>query len=267
MKYLVMEVHPAYAIVLDEEGRFLKVANFHYQVGDRIDKIVPLRQQSNTVRFISKAFAGIAAAAACIAVLYTGYYQPNYAAYGTMQIEINPQIELTLSKNEKVLDMQGLNADGQALLQDYSYRGKDRQTATDELIQRSVEMGYLAQGGDIWITVYSSDSEWQQQELQAIDDAMEPYRDYITVDVSTEQKQQQPTATPQVTASPQPTVEPQATATPQPTAVPQATATPQLTVIPQPTAVPDDDDDVDDHDDDQQNDVNDDMDDADDTDD
>lgn len=266
MKYLVMEVHPAYAIVLDEEGRFLKVANFHYQVGDRIDKIVPLRQQSNTVRFIPKAFAGIAAAAACIAVLYTGYYQPNYAAYGTMQIEINPQIELTLSKNEKVLDMQGLNADGQALLQDYSYRGKDRQTATDELIQRAVEMGYLAQGGDIWITVYSSDSEWQQQELQAIDDAMEPYRDYITVDVSTEQKQQQPTATPQVTASPQPTVEPQATATPQPTAVPQATATPQPTVIPQPTAVPDDDD-VDDHDDDQQNDVNDDMDDADDTDD
>ena len=28
MKYLVMEVHPAYAVVLDEEGRFLKTEDF-----------------------------------------------------------------------------------------------------------------------------------------------------------------------------------------------------------------------------------------------
>ena len=30
MKYLVMECHPAYAVVLDEEGRFLKVSNLNY---------------------------------------------------------------------------------------------------------------------------------------------------------------------------------------------------------------------------------------------
>ena len=30
MKYLVMETHPAYAVVLDEEGRFLKAANLQY---------------------------------------------------------------------------------------------------------------------------------------------------------------------------------------------------------------------------------------------
>ena len=36
MNYLVMEVHPAYAVVLDEEGRFLKTANLHYQVGDTV---------------------------------------------------------------------------------------------------------------------------------------------------------------------------------------------------------------------------------------
>ena len=36
MKYLVMETHPAYAVVLDEEGRFLKAANLRYQVGDTV---------------------------------------------------------------------------------------------------------------------------------------------------------------------------------------------------------------------------------------
>lgn len=39
-----MEVHPAYAVVLDEEGRFLKAANLRYQVGDTVRDIVALRR-------------------------------------------------------------------------------------------------------------------------------------------------------------------------------------------------------------------------------
>ena len=38
-----MEVHPAYAVVLDEAGRFLKAANLRYQVGDTVRDIVELR--------------------------------------------------------------------------------------------------------------------------------------------------------------------------------------------------------------------------------
>ena len=30
MKYIVMECRPSYAIVLDEEGRFLRTANLRY---------------------------------------------------------------------------------------------------------------------------------------------------------------------------------------------------------------------------------------------
>ena len=44
MKYLVMETHPAYAVVLDNEGRFLKAANLHYQVGDTVERIVEDRK-------------------------------------------------------------------------------------------------------------------------------------------------------------------------------------------------------------------------------
>ncbi len=49
MKYLVMEVHPAYAVVLDEEGRFLKAANLRYQVGDTVQNIVELRKPKGKV--------------------------------------------------------------------------------------------------------------------------------------------------------------------------------------------------------------------------
>ena len=40
--YLVMEVHSAYAVLLDNEGRFIKAANVGYQIGEVVEKVFPL---------------------------------------------------------------------------------------------------------------------------------------------------------------------------------------------------------------------------------
>lgn len=45
MNYLVMECHPGYAILLDEEGRFLKAANLHYKVGQTVRDPVLMRTE------------------------------------------------------------------------------------------------------------------------------------------------------------------------------------------------------------------------------
>ena len=42
MKYLIMECHMAYAVVLDEDGRFLKAANMDYEVGQTVDTIMEI---------------------------------------------------------------------------------------------------------------------------------------------------------------------------------------------------------------------------------
>ena len=129
MKYLVMETHPAYAVVLDEEGRFLKAANLQYQVGDTVQHIVELRQAKPRSPALWKPLSGLAAAAACLCLVFFGYYQPNYTAYGTLRIQINPDVEMTVSRTDRVLDLEGLNADGEDLIEGYDYRGKDRETA------------------------------------------------------------------------------------------------------------------------------------------
>ena len=36
MSYLVMECHPGYVVLLDEEGRFLKAANLRYEIGQTV---------------------------------------------------------------------------------------------------------------------------------------------------------------------------------------------------------------------------------------
>ena len=71
MSYLVMECHPGYAVLLDEDGRFLKAANLRYEIGQTVYDPVLMKEtperRRHTVRWIS---SGIAAIAACFLLFF-----------------------------------------------------------------------------------------------------------------------------------------------------------------------------------------------------
>ena len=168
-----MEVHPAYAVVLDEEGRFLKAANLRYQVGDTVRDIVELRRPRGQRLALWKPLSGVAGLAACLCIVFFGYYQPNFVPYGALRIQINPDVELTLSRTDRVLELEGLNADGQSLIAGYDYGGKDREDVTEELVERAIDLGYLSGGETVSITVTSADADWQAREEQAAREDLE----------------------------------------------------------------------------------------------
>ena len=145
MKYLVMETHPSYAVLLDQSGRFLKAANLNYHVGDTVTDIIELSPVPDTgqkqLRLLRRITGSLTAAAACFLLLFFGVYRPNFTPYGTVRLQINPDIQMTLSKTERVLDLDALNPDGEALLEGYEYRGKDRKQASEELVSRAMDMG------------------------------------------------------------------------------------------------------------------------------
>lgn len=184
MNYLVMEVHPAYAVVLDEEGRFLKAANLRYQVGDTVRDIVELRRLKEKRPALWKPLSGVAGLAACLCIVFFGYYQPNFTPYGALRIQINPDVELTLSRTDRVLELEGLNADGQILIEGYDYGGKDREDVTEELVERAIGLGYLSDGETVSITVTSSDADWQiREEREAREDLEERYGETIVIQI------------------------------------------------------------------------------------
>ena len=184
MNYLVMEVHPAYAVVLDEEGRFLKAANLRYQVGDTVRDIVELRRLKEKRPALWKPLSGVAGLAACLCIVFFGYYQPNFTPYGTLRIQINPDVEMTVSRTDRVLDLEGLNADGQILIEGYDYGGKDREDVTEELVERAIGLGYLSDGETVSITVTSSDADWQiREEREAREDLEERYGETIVIQI------------------------------------------------------------------------------------
>ena len=184
MNYLVMEVHPAYAVVLDEEGRFLKAANLRYQVGDTVRDIVELRRPREKRPALWKPLSGVAGLAACLCLVFFGYYQPNFTPYGALRIQINPDVELTLSRTDRVLELEGLNEDGQSLIAGYEYSGKDREDVTGELVERAIDLGYLSGGETVSITVTSADADWQAREEQAArEDLEERYGETIVIQI------------------------------------------------------------------------------------
>lgn len=211
MNYLVLETHPAYVVVLDEQGRFLKAANQNYQVGQQLGQIIPFRQPKPEISWVKKSMASLAGLAACLCLVlggYFGYYQPNFTAYGSLLVEINPQVELTLSQTHRVLDLGAQNEDGQVLIEDFDYQNKDGDTVVEELVARAMELGFLSNGESVTLTVQGQDADWNRQQEDSARSALESrYGDAITIYLSGEQPEQEvilPLPTPSQTTSSSP---------------------------------------------------------------
>ena len=152
MKYMVMECHTGYAVLLDEEGRFWKAADLHYEVGQTVENPVLMKQpQPSGRRRITRLVSStVAAVAACLFLFFGfGYYQNYLRIYSSIYLSINPEVQMDLNRYGNVVRLTGTNEDGAKLLEGYSGRGKDKLTVADELIDRAIEMGFLSEGGQV----------------------------------------------------------------------------------------------------------------------
>lgn len=171
--YLVVEIHTAYAVVLDNSGRFIKTANLGYNIGDTVQKIIPINYPENKKNRTNKIIRLAVSLAACVCLGIFGIYEYQYmfVEYGSVHMQINPQVEISLSRSGRVLDIEGENADGKALLKGYSYEGKDKDTVADELTDLAMEQQYLTDGGQIAISVDAPSSDWADKiETELLDE-------------------------------------------------------------------------------------------------
>ena len=152
MKYMVMECHTGYAVLLDEEGRFWKAADLHYEVGQTVENPLLMKQpQPSGRRRITRLVSStVAAAAACLFLIFGfSYYQNYLRIYSSIYLSINPEVQMDLNRYGNVVRLTGTNEDGAKLLEGYSGKGKDKLTVADELIDRAIEMGFLSEGGQV----------------------------------------------------------------------------------------------------------------------
>ena len=124
MTYLVMECHPSYAIVLDNEGRMIKAANLGYQEGQVVGEIIARQAPKAPILFRLAPLA--AAACLCLAVLGGGAYGAYGMPYGTVEVRINPDVKMSVSYMDRVVGLEGDTL--AACLEDYFMRSEQLPT-------------------------------------------------------------------------------------------------------------------------------------------
>lgn len=75
-------------------------------------------------------------------------FQPSYI----IAIDINPSIELYMDKDFIVKEMKALNDDGESVIKSMEYIDKPLLNIVDEIMNQSVELGYLSDANDGLIT-------------------------------------------------------------------------------------------------------------------
>jgi len=165
VKYIVMECHVSYAVVLDEDGRFLNVANMNYQVGQTVTDVVEIgssgfvavKKRNRIIKWIGS----IAAIAACVVLTVVSLAQfTSSSPYGSVYVTINPEVRIDVDRDDCVVDLAGINADGVQLIDGYSYDDKHIDLVMDELVDRAISMGFLHEGDQITLTFDAEDGEW-----------------------------------------------------------------------------------------------------------
>ncbi len=245
MKYIVMECRESYAVLLDEEGRFVKAASLHYEVGQTVENPVLMRDippsdKADPLRKRLRPLAGTAAALAACLVLVFGlrFYQSHMTVYSSILLSINPAVRMDLNREGEVIELAGANEDGVLLLERYDGEGKSRLTVTEELIDRAIDMGFLSEGGRISFSIDTPDEVLFQEYGLELREGVTAYlaeRFTVTIEITagTGESAAEPSAEDpaETEAQPQETFSPASSAAPETTA-PAATQPPAETQAP-----------------------------------
>ena len=146
-------------VLLDEEGRFLPAANLNYQIGDVIYDPVLMKQEiKKRPAFLKKALPLAAALATCFAVFIGyNYYDQNFILFAKVYLSINPDVELDINKNGRVIEVIGLDEDGKKLVEGYDPSNQEQIAVVDELLQRAKDMGYISDGITVTFAIDAPD--------------------------------------------------------------------------------------------------------------
>lgn len=156
MKAIVMEIEERYAVVLDKKGCFTKIPNNGtLQVGYEIELAEASRISAGFVTRIASM------AAAVLLMVGVGYGAYSYSQpYSYVDIDINPSIELTVNRFDRILKAEAMNEDGAELLKQGRFSHASFKAGVDQILKSAEAAGYFEEEDKnaVMFTVSSKDS-------------------------------------------------------------------------------------------------------------
>lgn len=129
--------------------------------------VIPMKKNENKKRspWVGR-ITGIAAALVLVAgtAIGWGVYRQNYQVMSTVSLDVNPSIEITVNRKDRVIDVDALNEDGKKILSGMDLDGNDVDVAVNAIIGSMLRQGYLsADANSILVSVDSKDTNTANQ--------------------------------------------------------------------------------------------------------
>ncbi len=169
VKYIVMECHKGYAVLMDEDSAFVKAANLGYEVGQTVTDPVLMENEKHETKRRSRIVMSLAAAAACLAItcgVGYHYYSVNYKTHSTVIISSNAGVKMYLNKKDKVIKLESISPEGESILSEYSGKGKDMNSAINDIVGIGISKGYISDGDTVEVFVPDSESDNSRKEIE-----------------------------------------------------------------------------------------------------
>lgn len=134
MKVVIVEIKDKHVAALCADGRIIKMKNKHYMIGQEIN----MKSSNNIMKFAASA----AAALVVFAVPAWAYLTP----YSYVSIDVNPSIEFSLNRFDKVLSIKAVNDDGQEILEHIDLnelKNDDINEAVKEVVKEIKDSGFF----------------------------------------------------------------------------------------------------------------------------
>ncbi len=149
MKAVVVEIKDKYVAVMSDDGVVSKLENNNFKLG----QVISMKEKNNIINIGMKKIAVLASAAAVVLVSSIGTYAYNKPV-SYVSLDVNPSIGFSFNTFGKVIDVTGVNDDGEKILTDLDLKNKDIETAIRETVDELIKQGYIAndENGGIIIT-------------------------------------------------------------------------------------------------------------------
>lgn len=165
MKACVVQIKGTLAAVLSDDGCIRKVKNRDYAIGQVIE------MTNRTIHFSVKA----AALAACIAVVVLLSSVTAWAyctPYSYVSLDVNPSIEFSVNRFNRVLSTKAVNSDGADILNGLDLNNKAIDQAVKSTVDKIESEGYFKDSGGIVIATSGSNQQAYQKLAENLRDTV-----------------------------------------------------------------------------------------------
>lgn len=123
-----------------------------------------------------KKFMPYVSAAAAFVLVFFGWQYQTKMADSSIYIDVNPSIEITTNRLNKVIDIKSENQDGKLLIEEFDHKGMTIEEVAEEVLDRMIDEKYLDKDHKfLLLSVYNKNKEKAESQKLDLDKKIHEY--------------------------------------------------------------------------------------------